>query len=218
MNTSKDIELIDNNTHNIHLMCMVIDNYCMICHKIVNYSCHKTLLGMMWGWIVCNSCIKNDTVKTEILAYISLHKVVPLMSLLDISMITKVPDKENGIKFFRHSKKYTDDPIYIGQLDWLNGLCALYYNMRYKTFCVDLCFYDNINDIKDSFKLVHRCVSLKNIFRHNPMMYDKLTQCDDLLKDSDIKIGWSDLQQDIRDSITFIYEESKQVDPYSFYF
>lgn len=205
--------LINNDTHDIHRMIMVIDNFCMICHKSVNYSCQKILLGMIWGWIVCNDCIKNGATKSEVINYISLHSVVPLMWLFDMSMITKVPNKEqdSGLKFFRFSKKHTDNPIYIGQLDWLNGLCALRYNIRYKTFCVDLCFYD-----EDS-KLVHRCVSLKNIFKHNPTLYDRLITCNDLIKDTNIKISWNDLPRILCDSITLIYEEAKQADAFSFY-
>ncbi|VBB18899.1 hypothetical protein YASMINEVIRUS_1431 [Yasminevirus sp. GU-2018] len=202
--------------YRIRRMCMIVEHHCMICEKIVTGKCRDIHLGRMWGWVVCSNCIADGTAKSFILGYMTHHKVVPLLWMSKSQTYSQKVGGARPIKFFRHSRRNTPNPIYSGKLDWVDGTCAIAYDWSGKFYAVELSFQNDNNDDTGGSESASRLVALDNLFAHNPNLYTELTQCEDLLNEPDIQIGWSDLPCELRTELTELNESAKNADPCSF--
>lgn len=212
----------------IHRLIMVSGSHCMICRKRSD-SCRTLTMGIEEGWIYCDDCLQTQRLRKVILGYLNRSKTIPLQWLCaSINANIKkdyYPNKQSHpekggmymgvsgyLHFFRQSKRDTDEPVHSGLISqvMMSGIRIACKNET-KEYCIYLCFPDN-----ETGKCSERCVSLENIMAHTLGFYEELIRSDDLLSSERVKIGFSDLSEELRNDIHDVFRLSCSIPKTSF--
>lgn len=202
----------------INRLVMICVTECMICNKRQTEDCEQLCVGYRWGWLYCKDCLASGRLRNTVLGWINKEQTLPC-TWIGESKTFSTPSDPNSkeasaryLKFFRYSQRDTDTPVYEGRTYPYDEDGT---KIRMVKGAIDgpgitLAFRDN------SGNQMERLVSLENIFAHNPAFYTELTTCTDLLNRDDVKIGYSDISQSVRDIIERSYGLSLVHDPQSY--
>lgn len=196
---------------------------CDFCKK--TYNCDsptedsKTSLRMieyLKGWVVCDDCVESHF-RQNYIAYLNSECAIPLEFLYDSKWCV---NRNLTFKFWRSSKK----AVYLSCTEYAESRVTVIPNDR-TDISVYTAFYDKPWESSDGAKIskgdydrhirdgsdkLVRCVSLQNLFHHNPGLYEAIISADNLCgKNSDIKIKLDDLSPAIRENLRCAYERSK---------
>jgi hypothetical protein len=208
-----DTKNYNNEKKIINRLVLINPHLCMLCNKIYNDKILKMFeIGQRWGWVYCDSCIKNNKLKEAVLNYINKLNIIPFMWLNNHESFT-IKDEDNksiihnsSLLFYRYSQK-DKIPIHTAQF----GLFTfreqyMMYVDKYSSFHMLVKFNDNNNN-KISNTIYERSVSLQNLFRHNDNLYEALINCTNLF-DSDMIISYNELSDNIKNNINEAYKLS----------
>lgn len=199
----------DESTHYvINRLVMICVVECMVCNKRQTEECNQLIVGRQWGWLYCDDCLKSGRLRATILGWINKEKTIPCTWISKSQTFTKPDDDDEKsetayyLNFFRYSQRDTIKPVYKGRTYPYddNGSKIRFMKDDVNGYGMSITFTDHV-----SGHCMERFVSLENIFAHNPQFYKELTSCADLLNREDLKIGYSDISQELRASIDHSY-------------
>jgi len=200
----KDDGSDDSDDHEIQRLVMVRYNLCMLCGQS-DENCEQLSVGMHSGWIFCPKCGENGRMQCAATKHINSTGMIPMSWIFGSTLFQE--DDHIKLKFFRHSRKDTNHPIFISDVrygDNPNGH-ELIYNDHRDMYVMYLTFFDD--KVNDS---MGRSVSLQNLFAHNPGLYEELTTSDNLYGHYSIKVRYSDISTDIKLKIEHANQLSKE--------
>jgi hypothetical protein len=206
----------DDSVINRLVMCSYVE--CMLCGNVNKEGQNLMTLGnYLSGWYYCDECLNSQRLLRAVYGFIVSQDIIPMWWLFGSNI--------KSLKFFRFSKKDTDQPIYEGFLSTDDIVSNnLIFNEKYNLYRIPLRFKDNHGDQENldnqeypensqnpDDQMLYRSVSLQNLFAHNPILYKELTESEDLmnLNNPMIKISYRQLPGSIRAKIEEAYELSK---------
>lgn len=204
--------IIKTNVSNFPRLVMVDTQTCMICEKFKPNSV-MLMMGTYWGWIVCDECRKDGQFKKSVVKCLNDQNVIPL-HWMNKSRFYNETLMRPVLKFFRYSKKDTNNPIYECSPERNQYLYAIR-KMNDDTLVVDVFFQE-----REIIKECMRGVTLRNLFAYNPNFYSDLITNDNLfcadINGGEDPITWADISENMQELVNKEYILSKTCDPRSF--
>lgn len=201
--SSTDTSTPDDGDTDLGPYCLVMKPYnvCMVCQQNVpdvtdqSYLCF--CFERLYGWYYCQACLKSGRLRHVVMAYLTKHRLIPLHSVIS---------KSDTLKFFRYSKRDSDQPVVDAALplDVIIPVAKIRHGSRLKDGEHMLCMTLEFNDENGTWK---RSVSLANLFYHNDGLYEKLVSAESLLPT--FQFAFSDLCPELQTTVKEAYLQSK---------
>lgn len=193
-------------TLDINRLVMRPTNVCTLC-GIKNNKCKELNFGRLVGWIYCDNCKKDGTLKKAIFHFMKTELSMPYSWLILVNNKFLQPDyysKEKELNkypmrylhFFRKSREHTDKPIHTARIFFAKDSLTF----RYDTDSKKLMVMSDFSDTKTQEPTM-RDVTLANLMYHNPGLYDEIISTKNILPKTDIIIPYSEVPSEVKQLI-----------------